>query len=1377
MRLNDHSFLGVCLLLLLTASVQAQTPSAPNVILIFADDMGYADASSFGAPLIETPHLDQMATDGIRLTDFYVPHSICTPSRAALLTGRYAWRTGSPKVIFPGDNGLNAQEVTIAEAVREVGYTTACIGKWHLGDNPGDLPTTQGFDYYYGIPYSNDMDMGPQIALADDIVLREGVTLQELQNGDYNHPVGGDFPPLMRNNEAIEFPADQSTLTQRYTTEALSFIESANTAGQPFFLYMPHTFPHVPLFRSPDFVGTSAGGKYGDVIEELDWSVGQVKAKLAELGITNNTLIIFTSDNGPWLSKGADAGSADPLRGGKFDLYDGGTRVPFFAQWPGQIPAGTVSGNPAMTIDLLPTIALLAGAAEHIPDDVTIDGRNIWNVLSNSGSRSWDQFYFSQNNNNNFKATRNGVYKALFNNNITSVNELYDLSNDIDESDNLVSSNPTVAADILKDAQAFNRQNEVALAGVSPYSYYGQSGDGVTLNLLALSQSYLKNQFTATISDAPMELQGSVLLQYADSDKGFAETEFIVVTSISEGTAIVAYDANATQLPAWLSSWTPSGETITVNYGGQPAVLTVYTKSFGAGDLIIFGGNAEGGGDGTVPYLAALDVPTEGVQPVVQEPYNGTPLPIPGQIEIEEYDVGGAGVAYLDSDPAQEGNASFRTDEGVDLSNAQDVGGGFNLAFTAPGEWIEFTVDVAETGLYDIEVRGASPFDGKGFSLEFNGQGVTGPITVPNTGDYQTWMSIIVEDVPLQAGTQIMRFVSNTNQYNLNFLNFTAAVQEPLEVGDVLYRINAGAGTLAATDAPKPDWSEDSAGSPSQYVNAAATGNKTNSVTDAIAYDPSVPAYVPEALFQTERFSQNTNPVIPLEWDLPVTEEMQVIVNLYFAEIFRTDNDRFFDVEVEGELQLNDYSIHAEVGPDVGVLQTFTVNVTDANLDINLIPVGLLPKISGIEILYNGEPGPIDPDPDVTAPVITISGDNPAQVIVGTTYTDAGATALDNIDPTVSVEATGTVDVNTIGTYEITYSATDQAGNSATAVRTVNVIADPNVLPGDVLYRVNAGEVLLTATDAPNPDWEGDTEANPSPYLNPNLPYSASTFTNTITRTITVPDYVPTDLFNSERFSSLQADPTPVLEWNFPITNPTKVEVRLYFAEVFRDDADRIFDVEIEGILQLDDYSIFGEVGKNVAIMKIFTVDVTDGNLDLDFVPVNLLPKVSGIEIVKVEDLGTPMVELQGSIQLEGRSDYSTTATVSLYEVGTNQLVAEYPDVSTNITGAFTISDLAEGTYDVYVKATSHLATKQTVTMAAGNNQVDFGEQAAGDTNQDNEISLLDFSLLAGSYNLSLGDEGYVEGADFTGDGVVNIFDFSLLAINYLESGATPPTP
>ena len=380
------------------------TEAPPNVVIIFADDQGYGDLGSYGSPLIKTPHLDQMAREGRRFTSFYSANSVCSPSRAALLTGCYPPRVSVPDVLWPHSrDGLSPDEITIADVLKERGYATACIGKWHLGCKPNMLPTRQGFDSYFGIPFSNDMFMDPTMKIAANIVLREGVTLERMRSEERQD----DWVPLLRNDEVVEYPTDQETLTRRYTEAAVKFI--TDNQDKPFFLYFPHTMPHIPLFASDQFDGTSARGPYGDVIEEMDWSTGEILRTLKALDLDERTLVIYTSDNGPWRLSDGRGGSAGPLRGFKFQTYEGGMREPCIMRWPGKIPADTVSFEIAATIDLLPTIAALTGA--RLSKDRIIDGKNIWPLMNGTpgATTPHDAFYYYQGN--LIEAVRSGKWK------------------------------------------------------------------------------------------------------------------------------------------------------------------------------------------------------------------------------------------------------------------------------------------------------------------------------------------------------------------------------------------------------------------------------------------------------------------------------------------------------------------------------------------------------------------------------------------------------------------------------------------------------------------------------------------------------------------------------------------------------------------------------------------------------------------------------------------------------------------------------------------------------------------------------------------------------------------------------------------------------
>jgi arylsulfatase A-like enzyme len=409
----------------------AERAGRPNFVFIYADDAGYGDLGCYGGKC-ETPNLDRMAKEGVRFTDFYVAQGVCSASRTALLTGCYPNRLGILAALNPTSKiGISDKERTIAQVLKPRGYAAAIYGKWHLGHHEPFLPTRHGFDDYFGIPYSNDMNPHP---------LLEGEKI------------------------VVEKP-DMTKLTTLYTERAVKFIEKYK--DQPFFLYVPHTMPHVPLGVSDKFAGKSKLGTYGDVIMEIDWSVGEILAALKKHGLDDHTLVMFSSDNGPWLSYGNHAGSAGGLREGKLTTWEGGVREPFIARWPGKIPAGTVCHEPAMTIDILPTLAGLAGAA--LPE-LPIDGKDIWPLLhgKSHAESPHEAFYFYWGR--ELQAIRSGKWKLHFPHEYRTLAGkpggqdgkpaqyeqtktplvLYDLQADSGEKDDVAAKNPDVVERLTK---------------------------------------------------------------------------------------------------------------------------------------------------------------------------------------------------------------------------------------------------------------------------------------------------------------------------------------------------------------------------------------------------------------------------------------------------------------------------------------------------------------------------------------------------------------------------------------------------------------------------------------------------------------------------------------------------------------------------------------------------------------------------------------------------------------------------------------------------------------------------------------------------------------------------------------------------------------
>jgi len=415
----------------------------PNVVLIFTDDQGYGDLGSFGSTTIRTPHLDQLAKEGRKFTSFMVASSVCSPSRAALLTGSYPKRVGLHQgVLFPtSTTGLNPDEHTIADHLKQQGYATACFGKWHLGHHPEVLPTANGFDTYYGIPYSNDMNHPDNegkpkggAAGMDELWSDPESTLSKWQT------------PLFENEKIVELPVDQRTITRRCTDRAIGFIEE--NRDRPFFLYLPYSMPHIPLYVPDEIRDPDPKRAYINTIEHIDTEVGRVFDLLRELGLAENTYVIFTTDNGPWLTFKHHGGSAGPLRDGKTTTFEGGQRVPCIMWAPGRIAAGTESDALASTIDLLPTIAAITGTP--LPANRIIDGMDISALLTGSTESPRKEFLYYHRG-GRIEGIREGYWKLLVKYpedrnglDLTATPEvmLFNLKDDLGERNNLATEMP-----------------------------------------------------------------------------------------------------------------------------------------------------------------------------------------------------------------------------------------------------------------------------------------------------------------------------------------------------------------------------------------------------------------------------------------------------------------------------------------------------------------------------------------------------------------------------------------------------------------------------------------------------------------------------------------------------------------------------------------------------------------------------------------------------------------------------------------------------------------------------------------------------------------------------------------------------------------------
>jgi arylsulfatase A len=418
--------------------------SKPNIILINCDDLGYGDLACYGSTVNKTPCLDKMADEGMRFTDYHVMSPVCSASRAALLTGCYPQRVGIDGVLFPGDPiGLNPDEVTVADVLKGQGYRTKIVGKWHCGDQPEFLPTNHGFDEYYGLPYSNDMG---------------------IQGKPENHHKRVPLP-LLRNDDVIQEQPDQRGLTERYTEQCVRFIRD-NKEG-PFFLYLAHMYVHVPLFVPDRFLKQAENGGYGGAVECIDWVAGVIFDELKRQGLDDNTMVVFTSDNGS-RARG-EGGSNAPLRGTKFTTWEGGQRVPFIVRYPGHVPAGKGCDELVTSMDCLPTFARLAGTTE--PQDRTIDGKDISALIFGEDDATSPHEFFWHYRLGNLEAVRKGKWKLhfakgkAFEKADEVINELYDLDNDIGEENNVFDEHPDIVEELRAVADAARQELGDVLTG------------------------------------------------------------------------------------------------------------------------------------------------------------------------------------------------------------------------------------------------------------------------------------------------------------------------------------------------------------------------------------------------------------------------------------------------------------------------------------------------------------------------------------------------------------------------------------------------------------------------------------------------------------------------------------------------------------------------------------------------------------------------------------------------------------------------------------------------------------------------------------------------------------------------------------------------
>ena len=985
------------------ALAQVPPPGSPNIVLILADDLGYGDVGAFGATDIVTPNIDRIATEGIRFTSFYTAPS-CSLSRTMLMTGSYAPRSSASRNYTPSSTvGIHPDEVTLGEVMQQAGYVTGLFGKWHLGDHYQFRPQRHGFDEFYGIPYSNDMwPFHPRTAPTADedprlTEARERAELTGYAGEGSFFPLGEGFPnlPLYDGDAIVEFNSQQNTFGAAFIDRAIDFIERHR--DQRFFAYIPLTAPHVPLHPAPEFLGTSTRDLYGDTVQEIDFGVGRVLAKLVELGIDNQTLVLFLSDNGPWLEYGIDGGSAEPLSGGKESQFEGGIRVPAMLRWPAGLAAGESLDVPVGLIDLLPTLAGLVGAS--LPGDVTIDGEDIWPLISRQVA-SIDRTALFRFDEANFGvvdlgALRSGKWKLHTNtsSNVVSATALYDLETDIGETTNLRTSQPAVTASlvalgqqIVNDIVANKRPlGQVSLSG-EPFAQNPGFGNMVVME----AEHFHERQARGGKSWQTVTVRHS---SAGESLQALPNTGANVQTNYATLSPHLAYRV-VFEVPGryyvWVRAKAASNDDDSLHIGlnGVPVasgerieqIFDFWTWSSVRGDA----------------SRAFVDVPAAG-EHVVDVWMREDGVVIDKILLTTDADFEPEGQGLVESRQSYDGLAvpptatddgPYQADEGGSVQgspNVLDNDGGdprndpMSAVLVAPPARAA-VFELRPDGTFDYQHDGSETTTD---SFTYTANDVDGASNVATV----SFDILPVNDAPV--------------------ISLLGAATIDLRVGDAY--TDPGA---TASDAEDGDISADIVLG-GDVVDTASPGNYvvTYDVTDSAG------VAAPQVT-RTVNVRTDTVPVITLLGDASV----MVLVGSAYTDAGAEAQD----------VEDGDISSRIVVGGDVvdtDTVGTYVIsyNVTDSDGN------AAVEVTRTVNVISN------------EVPVITLNGSAFVRLTIGDSFADPGATAFDAEDGDLTAEiVVGGDRVNTAaaGTYRITYNVTDSAGNAAVEVaRTVEVTA------------------------------------------------------------------------------------------------------------------------------------------------------------------------------------------------------------------------------------------------------------------------------------------------------------------------------------------------